>query len=239
VKKSCASVAAPGNSSGGTAHLLRWKRTPGKQADGDVYLSASPVEFYSFDGPYLERLRQRDTATERHFSLYFGKLLRIKLRGKRLASTTIEDLEQETFARVFTAIRAENGQGIHHPERLGAYVNSVCNHVLQEHFRGCVRAQHDVDADTLEVPDEATDLEGDLLKEERRAAVRATLAELAERDRRILRAMFFEQRPKDDICREFEVDRGYLRVLVYRALSGFKDRYGRKDRKRLKWTAGK
>jgi RNA polymerase sigma-70 factor (ECF subfamily) len=52
--------------------------------------------------------------------------------------------------------------------------------------------------------------------------VRSILAELPERDRRVLKAVFFEERDKDEICRDFGIDRDYLRVLVHRAKQSFK-----------------
>ena len=36
--------------------------------------------------------------------------------------------------------------------------------------------------------------------------------------------MFFEGRDKDQICRDLEVDRDYLRVLLHRAKNHFRER---------------
>ncbi|HSS96242.1 MAG TPA: sigma factor-like helix-turn-helix DNA-binding protein, partial [Terriglobales bacterium] len=55
--------------------------------------------------------------------------------------------------------------------------------------------------------------------------VRDVLEELPERDRRILKELFLEERDKDDICRDFGIDRDYLRVLVHRAKQAFKSQY--------------
>jgi RNA polymerase sigma-70 factor (ECF subfamily) len=40
-----------------------------------------------------------------------------------------------------------------------------------------------------------------------------------------LRWLFFEERDKDEICRELNVDRGYLRVLLHRAKVRFRERF--------------
>ena len=40
-----------------------------------------------------------------------------------------------------------------------------------------------------------------------------------------LKAIFFEEKEKDEVCREFGVDRGYLRVLLHRAKQSFRDIY--------------
>jgi RNA polymerase sigma-70 factor (ECF subfamily) len=48
---------------------------------------------------------------------------------------------------------------------------------------------------------------------------------LPERDRRLLREVFLEERDKDEVCRDFGVDRDYLRVLLHRAKQSFKSLY--------------
>ena len=91
------------------------------------------MEFFNFDEEYVKRLRAGDAATEQHFVAYFEQLLRIKLRSRMLTSDQVDDLRQETFIRVIANLRKDGG--IRQPERFGAYVNSICNHVLQEFYR--------------------------------------------------------------------------------------------------------
>ncbi len=187
---------------------------------GEVYLSArEPVDLYTFDAAYLRRLRGGDPATESHFVAYFSELLRIKLRGRMLPPQVIEDVCQETFLRVLMAAR--DGSSIHSPERLGAFVNSVCKNVLLEYYRSNSRTQQ-VDMDALEVPDSRTDLERAVLLEEGKRVVAEVLAMLPERDRSCLCALFLEERDKDEICQQFGVERAYLRVLVHRAKNSFR-----------------
>ncbi len=71
------------------------------------------------------------------------------------------------------------------------------------------------------------DLEAMLVTEQSRRQVREVLTQLAPRDQSLLRAIFFEERPKEDICREFGVDREYLRVLLHRAKQQFRRLYAR------------
>jgi RNA polymerase sigma-70 factor (ECF subfamily) len=72
------------------------------------------------------------------------------------------------------------------------------------------------------VPDKIVDLERALISQENEKKVREILAEMKERDRDLLRAMFLEEKDKDEICREFGVGREYLRVLLHRAKERFK-----------------
>src|SRR5277367_2979786 len=91
------------------------------------------MEFCAFDQAYLERLRAGDFRTEQHFASYFDALIQIKLRSRGRSPEDVEDIRQETFSRVFKALRSEGG--IREPEKLGAYVNSICNNVRNEFYR--------------------------------------------------------------------------------------------------------
>jgi RNA polymerase sigma-70 factor, ECF subfamily len=182
------------------------------------------VEFFSFDEAYLKRLRERDLPTEQHFVAYFRKLLLIKLRSRLRTSQAVDDIAQETFLRVFKAMQVEGG--IRQPERLGAFVNSVCNNVLQEFYRS-VDHGASLDDDAPEPVDKLIDLEGFLVTKQTREQVRKVLALLGDKDRQLLRSIFLEEKEKDDVCREFGVDRDYLRVLLHRAKQSFRAYYER------------
>jgi RNA polymerase sigma-70 factor (ECF subfamily) len=180
------------------------------------------VEFFTFDKAYVERLRQGDTPTEQHFVAYFGQLLRIKLRSRTLTSDKVEDLSQETFIRVIAALRKDGG--VRQPERFGAFVNSICNYVLQEHYRSSAKSQPIEDAH-MDIPDKVLDLEGMLVTKQSAEQVRRILDAMPKRDRDLLRSIFLEEKEKDSVCRELGVDREYLRVLVHRAKDKFKALY--------------
>jgi RNA polymerase sigma-70 factor (ECF subfamily) len=177
------------------------------------------VQLFPFDDDYLDRLRRRDFKTEQHFVAYFSKLLLIKLRSRLRSSSAVEDIQQETFVRVFNTLRSPSG--IRNPGGLGAFVNSVCNNVLLEFYRASSKPTQD-EENIAERPDLTIDLEGMLVTNQIREHVREVLARLPEKDRRLLRAIFFEERDKDEVCKEYGVDRDYLRVLLHRAKRNFR-----------------
>ena len=179
------------------------------------------MEFFTFDKAYVERLRSGDPSTEQHFVAYFEQLLRIKLRSRMLTSDKVEDLRQETFIRVIAAVRKD---GVRQPERFGAFVNSICNNVLLEHYRSSAKNQPMEDV-YMEIPDKILDLEGMLVTKESAQQVRRILDGMPKRDRDLLRAIFLEEKEKDSVCRELGVDREYLRVLVHRAKDKFRALY--------------
>ncbi len=45
------------------------------------------------------------------------------------------------------------------------------------------------------------------------------------RDRELLRAIFLQEKEKDEVCAQFGVDREYLRVLLHRAKDKFRVLY--------------
>jgi RNA polymerase sigma-70 factor, ECF subfamily len=180
------------------------------------------VEFFAFDKIYVEKLREGDPSTELHFVAYFEKLLRIKLRARALASDGVEEVKQETFIRVVAALRKEGG--VRQPERFGAFVNSICNNVLFEYHRTSGKYR-EMDEKYLEIPDKLVDLEGMLVTQQAAQLVRQILEGLPVRDRDILRAIFLEEKDKNSVCREFKVDKNYLRVLLHRAKDRFRNEY--------------
>lgn len=181
------------------------------------------MQLYEFTDDYVQRLRDGDPWTEEHFVRYFNELLLIKLRHRLRAIETVEDVRQEVFARVFRTLRSADG--LRDGRKLGAFVNSVCNNVLLETYRAGKRTEQLDDTQYAQVADTTTAVDQALVTGETRARVRRVLEQLQPRDAMILRALFLDDRDKDDICRSFGVDRNYLRVLLHRAKEKFRGEY--------------
>ena len=185
--------------------------------------AGSSLQFHTFDASYVENLCAGDRQTQEHFVAYFTELLRMKLRSRLQSSHAIEDVCQETFARVFAVLRKDGG--LRQPERLGAFVNSICNYVLFEQYRSSARSES-LDEEGAPEPAatgaDALDIVSARQIEEK---VREILLRLPERDRSLLKAVFLEERDRDEVCRQFGVEREYLRVLLHRAKQEFKVEY--------------
>jgi RNA polymerase sigma-70 factor (ECF subfamily) len=180
------------------------------------------VQLQSFDESYVERLREGDFRTQEHFVAYFSELIQLKLRSRLHSPQAIEDVRQETFSRVFAALRSGK---LRQPDRLGAFVNSMCNNVLLEHYRSSSRDTPLEDEEEKDFPAPTVDVLGAIAARQMGEKIREILEELPERDRRLLREVFLEERDKDEVCRDFGVDRDYLRVLLHRAKQSFKSLY--------------
>jgi RNA polymerase sigma-70 factor (ECF subfamily) len=192
---------------------------------------AEPIlQFCSFDAHYIENLCAGDQRTEEHFVNYFTALLQLKLRPRLKSSQAIEDVRQETFARVIKALRSEGS--LRQPDRLGAFVNTVCNHVLLEHYRSSARHQtqnQSIDVEGYpELPSPRASALEIAVEKQMKGKVREILLDLPVRDRSLLKAVFLDERDREEVCREFGVDREYLRVLLHRAKQGFKVEYLRR-----------
>ena len=215
---------------------VRERASSPPQSPGNIPRAAIPVlhcqplhpvrghglQFQSFDESYLNRLRSGDFRTQEHFSAYFTALIKLKLRARLKSPEAIEDVRQETFARFFAALHEGK---ILQPERLGAFVNSICNYVLFEHYRSAARNTSLNEEEEHSFLDLNFDLPGAVDAKRTEKKIREILEQLPERDRRLLREVFLEERDKDEVCRDFGVDREYLRVLLHRAKQAFKTSY--------------
>ncbi len=180
------------------------------------------LDRFDFDRAYVERLVAGDAETEQHFARYFGDLLAIKLRSRLRSPAQVEDARQETFRRVLTTL-TERG-GLKAAEHLGAFVNGVCNNVLFEIYRAGSR--HEPMPEELDPVDESMpSIETGMIAAQDRLKVQRALAALPQKEQNLLRWLFFEERDKDDVCRELDIDRNYLRVMLHRAKSRFREQF--------------
>ena len=190
------------------------------------------MQFHAFDRHYLEQLSSGDFRTQEHFVSYFSELIRLKLSKRLHSRSEVEDARQETFARVFTALRKPDG--IREPERLGAFVNSVCNNVVLEYYRSSSQeATSDDEEAEANIPDPAISVVDVIASRQMQSNVREILGQLQEKDRRLIKEIFLDERDKDEVCRDLGVDREYLRVLLHRAKKSFKSIYLKKVAKEV------
>lgn len=170
----------------------------------------------SFNLEYLQRLKDHDAAVEASFFSYFKPRLKMKLGGRRLQDSDVEDVIQDTFLRTLKAVR---DGAIKTPEAFGSYVSRVCDFVLYEKFREPSRWHLDVDA--IEITNEQENLEQRMFDKERRKQVEKVLASLRYKDRNLLRAKIFEELDNDEICERFGISRTNLRVVWHRVIQRF------------------
>lgn len=173
---------------------------------------------FEFDESYLRALEGRDEAAENQLINSLGPRIRTVLRSHMRSWDRTLDAYQETFLRVFTYLRS--GKTLDSPSSLPGFVLAVSRNVAFEHLRGYCR-QDQFPEDMAEPSDTAPGPEDKIVTEERKQIVRRVLSELKQRDRDLLYLLLEEEDP-EKLCRDFGVDRGYLRVLLHRARVRFK-----------------
>jgi RNA polymerase sigma-70 factor (ECF subfamily) len=173
------------------------------------------VELYPFDQEYLVRLRDRDAVTETHFVDYFSKLLKAKLRSDGYSESALNDILQETLYRVLKSVYDDRIQS---PSSLRSFAYGVCERVEWEYDRGESRFWRNNSEEFPDIPDDRSPAGGPARQAEVRQTVRWVLDKLAEKDRKILVALFMDEKEREEVCQEFGITRDNLRVLLHRAL---------------------
>ncbi len=175
------------------------------------------MEACRFDDGYLERLRQRDGAVERHFAVYFNRLIFLKISRRVRNRENIEEIQQETLARVFGLIR---GGRVKDPAALPGLVATTAENVFREMTREGARARS---GEPLpDIADERADTGRDLINEERKRFVRKLLKTLPEKDRKLLYMVYYEDLSREVVCRSLGVTPDHLRLLIHRARIRFR-----------------
>jgi RNA polymerase sigma-70 factor (ECF subfamily) len=186
--------------------------------------SPSVLSSFEFNAMYINSLRLGDPSTEDHFVSHFGPILFKRLRRKLRSTDQAHDLRQETFLRVLTLLRSE--QGVRNPERFEILVLGVCNNVLLETYRQQKRLVQM--APEFDLASHASGPDDYVIAGEAGNYVKKMMERLDTNDRAILQAVFLEEQDRDEICRRFNISRSYLRLLIYRAKKTF-GAYAKKD----------
>jgi RNA polymerase sigma-70 factor (ECF subfamily) len=177
------------------------------------------VETFTFDAQYITALQNRVPDVESHFVAYFKMPIWLKARRQLRSADLVEDALQETLLRVLRYFRS--GKTLQSPERLPAFVHSVCHNVTLEMLRTKARYLQ-VPENRPEPIDVHDDVELRLVTEERKRLVREILNQLPEKDRELLRLAMLEEMEGAELCRRFGVTQDYLRVLLHRARQRFR-----------------
>jgi RNA polymerase sigma-70 factor (ECF subfamily) len=188
--------------------------------EGGLLCSVQPVSEPLFDENYLRALAARDPVAENSFVEYFTRPVRSKLRARLRSQDLVRDASQETFLRVFRYF--QSGKTLENPASLPGFVHTVCHNVSLELLRSFTR-QSQVPENAPETEDPSSGPEALAATSERSRLVSRVLEEMHEKDRRLIRRVCLDEEDKDAVCREFGVDRAYLRVLLHRARIRFRD----------------
>lgn len=201
-----------------TAQAVDGQSSPG--ALNTLLSSRQASGRYVFDEYYLAALKARDPEVENHLIAHFSTAVRVKLRARLRSPELVDDGYQETFLRVLTYFRA--GKTLNNASSLPGFIHGMCNNIALELLRRHTR-QDQIPENHQGPIDSSLDPQDQLVTDERKAMVRRLLGELSEKDSRLLRRIFLDEEDKDAVCREFHIDRDYLRIVVFRARKRFRN----------------
>lgn len=156
-------------------------------------------------------------------SAYDLEKLRTRLRFKvsydlGFACPDVDDIVQESLARFLAATRDEK---IHNPAAAGAFLHGICRNVVSEYRRRSMRDDP--------MPEVVPELPGKTIADadrfELRQAIAQGLNQLSERDRRVLRAFYLEEKSKEEILQQTGMSDENFRVVLCRAKERFRTIY--------------
>jgi RNA polymerase sigma-70 factor (ECF subfamily) len=110
---------------------------------------------------------------------------------------------------------------MHNPEAAGAFLNGICRNVVSEYRRRNMRDEPM--PEVVPEPPSKGIPESDLL--ELSEAISLGLEQLSERDRRVLRGFYLEEKSKDEILKQTGLSDENFRVVLCRAKERFRAIY--------------
>jgi RNA polymerase sigma factor (sigma-70 family) len=197
-----------------TFELNRLRRPAG--LDGALELGA-PL----FDAAYLQRLRNGDDETAKHFDCNFRRLIRARVRG-RFNQQLQQDLVDDVMA---TAVENIMRGAPRDAARLPGYIFGILSNstkkALRPTRRGCDFVQ--LDFDRLSDGAETTDRR--IEEREEAEAVSKTLRTLSDRDREVLVDLYYLELSRPEVCEKHRVTHGQLRLILFYAIRRFQKKW--------------
>jgi RNA polymerase sigma-70 factor (ECF subfamily) len=140
----------------------------------------------------------------------------------------VDDIVQETIARFLLAAREEK---IQNSAAVGAFLNGICRNVVSEYRRRNMRDEPMPEV----VPEPPGKRIGEADLFDLREAIAQGLSQLSERDRRVLRGFYLEEKSKEEILKESGLSDENFRVVLCRAKERFRAIYVEQTKHRTPW----
>lgn len=137
----------------------------------------------------------------------------------------VDDIVQEALMRFMVAAREDK---IRDQAALGAFLNGICRNVVSEYRRR--NSRDEPMPEVMPEPPRKSIAAAELF--ELRQAVTQGMERLSERDRRVLRAFYLEEKSKDEILRETGMTDENFRVVLCRAKERFRAIYLEQTKRR-------
>jgi RNA polymerase sigma-70 factor (ECF subfamily) len=168
---------------------------------------------------FVARIAAGDRAAEAEFVRRFERGVRALVRRHcRPGDSIVEDLVQETLARVLERLRAG---ALRDAEALPGYVQSTIAHLTSAEYRNRRGSEPLAAAERLAGGvDPAEHADANQLA----AAIRRLLEELpVARDRDVLRSFYLDEQDRSTVCGRLGIDEQHFHRVIFRARQRFRE----------------
>lgn len=198
-----------------------------------VSLHSEPSEAAEADvaTELVARIRAGDRPAETAFVERYQRGLLSHLRRKTGDPALAADLCQDALRIALERLR---GAGLDDPARLAAFLHGVAGNLVLAHYRRERRRDTRTDDDVVSrAPDPGGGQFAEISREQVARCVRQLLDDLpTPRDREILQQYYIDDRSKEEICRDLELDALHFNRVLFRAKQRFRELMVRADRRR-------
>jgi RNA polymerase sigma factor (sigma-70 family) len=180
------------------------------------------------DSDFVDGLRRRDPAAVRHLTdCYVPSVWRYVFLQAGGDHHLAEDVVSEAVLALVRA--ATTGAEIQSP---GAWLRSVANHKLQDHFRAAARVQRLIEqVKHTEPAADVNDAPGQQQRLERRMQIREVMDELPERHRLVLEWKYLDQLAVREIAARLDLTAKAAESILFRARQEFREKLSGKEKK--------
>jgi RNA polymerase sigma factor (sigma-70 family) len=174
-----------------------------------------------FDAGYLQRLRNGDDETARHFDRHFRRLIRARVWG-RFNQQLQQDLIDDVMA---TAIENIMRGELRDAARLPGYIFGILSNSTKRALRPTRRDADFVQLDFDRLSDGAETTDRRIEEREEAEAVSKTLRTLSDRDREVLVDLYYRELSRTEVCEKYRVTHEQLRLILFYAIRRFQKKW--------------
>jgi len=179
---------------------------------------------FADDGPLVERLRRRDGDAMAELYDRYGKLVFSVIYRVVHNQTVAEDLTQETFLRVWNRVQAfDQDKGA-----LGPWVLTVARNRAIDYVRSLDgrMAKNAFEIDRMENPAAFSNLEHEILNNDRAKHLRTAFDKLNPNQRMVIELAYFEGMSQTEMAEKMKQPLGTVKTWVRGALKALRDELG-------------
>lgn len=173
---------------------------------------------------FVDRIFKGDEAAETALYYHYKEIILFIMNTKYSGKPFIEDVLQETIIAVIDSLR----QGrLREPKALNAYVRQTLYNIINKYLKGNYKRKNEDEIHSIRSLEDSNQKPDEIAEyEQRKNLVADVIDEMpTERDRKILRHYFSEERSKAEVCKILDLTPVHFDRVLHRARKRLKDRF--------------